>query len=215
VRAVPADWLHELARYSDDRGIVRHVHAAEQPQELEECQAEHGCSPIELLHRTGFLGPRTSVVHGIHVSDRDVALLAATDTIVVTCPTTEGNLGDGHFPAMRLLEAGVRIAIGSDSQVRIDPFEECRELETNARRESLSRSGPLAHFDGELWAELVRNGAASLGIDGAGTIEIDRDHPDLAGVSDADLPWALATCLSAGAVVPARAPATPRRSSPS
>ena len=37
-------------------GLVRHVHAHEQPRELEECRAEHGCSPIELLDRTGFLG---------------------------------------------------------------------------------------------------------------------------------------------------------------
>ena len=50
-------------------GVVRHVHAAEQPRELEECRAEHGCSPIELLDRTGFLGPLCSVVHGIYVSD--------------------------------------------------------------------------------------------------------------------------------------------------
>ena len=41
----------------------------EQPRELDECRAEHGCSPIELLQRTGFLSDRTTVVHGIHVDD--------------------------------------------------------------------------------------------------------------------------------------------------
>ena len=45
VRAVPAEWLEAIARYSDERELVRHVHASEQPRELEECQAEHGCSP--------------------------------------------------------------------------------------------------------------------------------------------------------------------------
>jgi formimidoylglutamate deiminase len=199
VRAVPAEWLTEIARYADDRGLVRHVHAAEQPRELEECAAEHGCSPIELLHRTGFLGPRTSVVHATHVSDRDVALLADTQTLVVVCPTTEGNLGDGHPPALRLAEAGVRLAIGSDSNVRIDPFEEVRELETNARRESLSRTALLAR-SGDLWGELVRNGAASLSLDATPSIDVDLDHPQLAGVAEDDLPWALATCASASVV---------------
>ena len=135
VRAVPADWLREIAAYADAHGLVRHIHAHEQPRELEECQAEHGCSPIELLHRTGFLGERTTVVHAIHVDDRDISLLAETGTIVATCPTTEGNLGDGHFPALRYRDAGVRMAIGSDSNVVVDPFEEVRELETGARRE--------------------------------------------------------------------------------
>ena len=202
VRAVPADWLRAIARYADARGIPRHIHAAEQPRELEECRDEHGCSPIELLHRTGFLGPRTTVVHATHVSDRDVALLAETGTIVCVCPTTEANLGDGHAPAMRLAEAGVRLAIGSDSNVRIDPFEEARELETDARREALSRAALLERFGGDLWGELARNGAASIGIgsDPPAPIGVDRAHPDLHGVRDEDLPRALATCASAGVV---------------
>ena len=63
---------------------------------------------------------------------------------MVSCPTTEGNLGDGYLPAMAYAEAGVPLAIGSDSQVRIDPFEEARELETGSRRERQLRAGLLA-----------------------------------------------------------------------
>jgi formimidoylglutamate deiminase len=163
VRAVPASWLPAIAAYADRHGLVRHVHAHEQRRELEQCQAEHGCSPIELLDRTGFLGARTSVVHGIHVSAADVAILARTGTIVVSCPTTEGNLGDGYPPAMTLHEAGVPLAIGSDSQVRIDPFEEARELETGSRRERELRSGLLAAV-GDLWGSLVSVGRRSLGL---------------------------------------------------
>ena len=173
VRAVPAAWLEAIAAYADGHGLVRHVHAHEQPRELEECRAEHGVSPIELLHRTGFLGPRTSVIHAIHVEDRDLAMLADTGSIVVSCPTTEGSLGDGHFPALRHLDAGVRIAIGSDSNVRVDPFEEVRELETLARRERRTRHALLARH-GDLWAEIAAAGAASLGIDGRGD---DRRRP--------------------------------------
>jgi cytosine/adenosine deaminase-related metal-dependent hydrolase len=212
VRAVPEDWLREIAAYSEARRIVRHVHAAEQPRELEQCEAEHGCSPIELLHRTGFLGPLASVVHGIHVSERDVALLAETGTTVVSCPTTEGNLGDGFPPALAYRDAGVPLAIGTDENLVLDPFEEVRELETLARRERRTRHALLAHH-GDLWAEVARAGATSLGLDGAGTIEIDRDHPSLRGVADEDVPRALATCASAGVVLtPARA--RPARGAP-
>jgi formimidoylglutamate deiminase len=129
-------------------------------------------------------------------------LIAASDSIVVSCPTTEGNLGDGFLPAMAYRDAGVRLAIGSDSQVRVDPFEEARELETGARRERQTRHALLA-ASGDLWGELARNGRASLGLDGseAATIEVDLDHPDLRGVREEDLPFALATCASAGVVV--------------
>ena len=201
VRAVPESWLERIAAYAEERGLVRHVHASEQEREVEQCLAEHGCSPIALLARTGFLGPRTSVVHGIHVDDEDVRLLASTGTIVVSCPTTEGNLGDGHFPALRYRDAGVRIAIGSDSQVRIDPFEEARELETGARRQGKTREGLLAAY-GDLWGELVRSGAASLGLD-TGTlpqVELDLSHASLRGVAPESLPLAIATCAAADAV---------------
>jgi formimidoylglutamate deiminase len=204
VRAVGADWLREIAGYAIAQRLALHVHAHEQRRELAECEAEHGCSPIELLHRTRFLGEHTSVIHAVHVSDRDVALLAESGTTVVSCPTTEGNLGDGHLPAMRLHDAGVPLAIGSDSQVRIDPFEEARELETGARRERQTRHALLA-ATGDLWAALARNGLRSLGLpEGtASAIVVDREHPDLRGVPDDDLAAALATCASAAVVTQA------------
>jgi formimidoylglutamate deiminase len=209
VRAVPASWLREIAAYADRHELVRHIHAAEQRLELAQCEAEYGCSPIELLDRTGFLGPRTSVVHAIHVSDDDIDRLAQSDSIVVTCPTTEANLGDGILPGLRYRDAGVRLAIGTDEQTRIDPFEELRELETLARREGQTRDALLAAAGGDLWGVTVANGRASLGLpdaaptgpSGDGTIVVDRDDPELARVHDDDLPWALATCASASVVV--------------
>ncbi len=209
VRAVPASWLGPIAAYADEHRLPRHVHAQEQRRELIECEAEHGCSPIALLERAGFLGPATSIIHGVHVSDADVDALARTGTIVVSCPTTEGNLGDGYLPAMRYRAAGVRMAIGSDSQVRVDPFEEARELETLARRERELRFGLLSGApDGDLWAELAANGRASLGLSDGPRVGIDVDHPQLAGIARDDLSRALATCASA-AVVADPAPAPP------
>jgi formimidoylglutamate deiminase len=203
VRAVPSPWLEAIASYAERHRLVRHVHAHEQRRELAECQAEHGCSPIELLERTGFLGPAASVIHGIHVSPAEVEILARTGTTVVSCPTTEGNLGDGYLPAMAYAHAGVPLAIGSDSQVRIDPFEEARELETGSRRERQLRAGLLAAV-GDLWEALCRNGYRSLGLDAdlaqQARIALDLEHPDLNGIDAEDLPLALVTCASAAVV---------------
>ena len=119
---------------------------------------------------------------------------------MISCPTTEGNLGDGYLPALRYRAAGVPIAIGTDSQVRLDPFEEARELETGARREGLTRHGLLA-ATGDLWGSLVDAGRDSIGLSGPrAEIEIDAAHPDLAGVGREDLAYALATCASSAIV---------------
>jgi formimidoylglutamate deiminase len=105
---------------------------------------------------------------------------------------------------MALNAAGVPLAIGSDSQVRIDPFEEARELETGSRRERQLRSGLLAAV-GDLWQELASNGRRSLGLGeghpiGPGVIEVDLEHPDLRGIELRDLPLALVASASAGVV---------------
>jgi formimidoylglutamate deiminase len=93
----------------------------------------------------------------------------------------------------------VRLAIGSDANVRIDPFEETRELETTARRLGISRNALLAHY-GDLWGELQRNGAASLGVSGQRVLEVDVGHPSIRGVAESDLPYALATCAEPGII---------------
>ena len=123
-------------------GLVLHVHADEQPREIEECLAEHGLRPIELLAETGCLGPRTTIVHGDARRRRASSTSSPTHGArVCVCPTTEANLGDGFPPARAdLLERGIALCIGSDSNVRIDPLEELRELEGIARRQALRRN---------------------------------------------------------------------------
>jgi formimidoylglutamate deiminase len=127
VRAVPRGWLEEIGRYAHREDLRPHIHAGEQPREIEECMAEHGMRPIELLARTGFLGTGTTIVHATHAGERELDLLSEHDASVCACPTTEGNLGDGFLPAQEILERNLRLSVGSDSHVRIDPFEELRE----------------------------------------------------------------------------------------
>src|SRR5438045_7823610 len=75
VRACPRDWLEELGRYAAEQELPLHVHVDEQPREIEECLAEHGVRPVELLAETGCLGPRATVVHATHADGRELALL--------------------------------------------------------------------------------------------------------------------------------------------
>jgi formimidoylglutamate deiminase len=184
VRACPPDWLEEIGRYADREGLVLHVHADEQPREIEESKAEHGVRPIELLAQTGCLGPRTTVVHATHADDHELDLLAEAGARVCICPTTEANLGDGFAPFGRLRERGIGICIGSDSNVRIDPLEELRELETSARRLTLRRevcdAGTLLCFGAD-------EGAAALGLDAWPDTAVDLEHMSLRGVSGEDV----------------------------
>jgi formimidoylglutamate deiminase len=161
VRACPREWLEELGRYAAEHELPLHIHADEQPREIEECLAEHGLRPIELLDACGCLGPRTTIVHATHANGAELDLLATARSRVCACPTTEADLADGFLPVERLLHRGIEICIGSDSNVRIDPNEELRELDWIARRQS----GRRDVFTPEALLEIgTENGARSLGL---------------------------------------------------
>ena len=199
VRACPRDWLEAIGAYAARESVPLHVHAAEQPREVEECVAEHGRRPIELLHDTGCLRPHTTVVHATEASNSELDLLAETEARVCLCPTTEANLGDGFAPVERLLERGIGICIGSDSNVRIDPLEELREIEAIARRASGRRG--VVPLDTLLCAG-ADEGAAALGLDEWPGIEVDTSHPSLAGTDGCDLLAAVVFGCSADVVAP-------------
>jgi formimidoylglutamate deiminase len=188
VRACPSDALGELGRYAEDHALPLHVHADEQPREIDECVAEHGLRPVELLEREGCLGPHTTVVHATHADGHELDLLRRAGARISVCSTTEANLGDGFLPVARVLHRGIGLCIGSDSNVRIDPLEELRELEGIARRQTGKRGViPVA--------SLLRagrdEGAAALGLDTWPDAVIDLDHPQLRGVDDESLYEAL------------------------
>jgi formimidoylglutamate deiminase len=103
---------------------------------------------------------------------------------VCACPTTEANLGDGFLPVERLCTRTIGMCIGSDSNVRIDPLEELRELEGIARRQAGRRNviscESLLSFGSD-------EGAGALGLDSWPEAEIDLSHPQLEGVDESDV----------------------------
>jgi formimidoylglutamate deiminase len=182
VRACPADALRELGRYADEHELPLHVHADEQPREIDECLAEHGLRPIEVLAREGCLGPHSTVVHATHADGGELDLLRDSSSRICVCPTTEANLGDGFLPVARVCHRDIELCIGSDSNVRIDPLEELRELEGIARRQTGKRG--VISVDA-----LIRSGteagASALGLDTWPEAIVDLDHPQLRGVDEA------------------------------
>jgi formimidoylglutamate deiminase len=200
VRACPADWLEEIGRYAARERLPLHVHADEQPREIEECLAEHGVRPIELLDRAGCLGPRTTVVHATHANGDELDLLGDSGARVCACPTTEANLGDGFLAVERVLTRGIGLCVGSDSNVRIDPLEELRELEGIARRQAgrrnvISVESLLCYGSDE--------GAAALGLEHWADVAVDLGHPSLRGVEEGDVFAAVVLGCSADVLAPA------------
>ena len=177
VRAVPADQLPTVVRAAAGRPL--HVHLSEQPAENDACRACYGSTPTRLLDKVGALGPSTTAVHAVHVTDEDVALLGSTGTSVCACPSTEADLADGVGPFRRLRDAGSPLCLGSDQHVMTDLIGEARLLEGGERL----TSGERGRFSpAELQAALTTDGHRSLGWSDAGSLAPGR-RADLVAVA--------------------------------
>ena len=210
LRAVTPEEMGHVVRLVAP-GAPVHIHAAEQTREVDECFAWSRMRPVEWLLTQASVDASWCIVHATHMTEKEVAALAASGAVAGLAPTTEADLGDGTFPGAAYLAADGRFGVGSDSNTIIDPFAELRQLEWSQRMRARRRNvlGP----DGDqtlgtmLWARAAQGGAQAVGQP-VGTLEVGR-RADLVVLNTSDPALAEQTAediLDAAIFGPARMP---------
>jgi cytosine/adenosine deaminase-related metal-dependent hydrolase len=92
--------------------------------------APYGTTGIRKLAENGLLGPRVVAAHCVHVDDDEITLLTEHDVAVAHCPRSNALLGCGIAPLRALVEAGIRVGIGTDSPASTPSFDLFDELRT-------------------------------------------------------------------------------------
>jgi formiminoglutamate deiminase len=191
VRAVPPSWLKHLHAYAVEHALPFHMHVAEQAREVDECVAETGRRPVELLADGGLLDERFVAVHATVLEPHEALLLGEARSFACICATTERDLGDGLPNITALRQAGARLCTGVDSHVITDPFEDLRALETHERlrrRQRVTYQPEGESLAAQLWREGSTVGAEACGFeDAGGEIAIDTTDLSLALVDEEHL----------------------------
>jgi cytosine/adenosine deaminase-related metal-dependent hydrolase len=124
-----------------------------------------GCSPVQFLDESGFLGAHVLAVHGVQMTRADLARLAARDATLVTCPRSNRYTGAGDPPLADFYASGVRIAVGTDSLASAPDLNVFAEL-------AVMRALAPEIAARALLESATRHGARALGFDADyGTIE--------------------------------------------
>jgi formimidoylglutamate deiminase len=198
LRAVAISQLRELAQ-ALPAGRPLHIHIAEQQLEVRQCLEATGRRPVDYLLDEAAIDARWCLVHATHLSDAEIARLAASGAVAGLCPTTEANLGDGIFALEAFIGAGGRFGIGSDSHVSQSPVEELRWLEYGQRlaqqRRNVAVHGEQRDVAAFLWQRALQGGAQAagrrLGLLAPGRradlLVLDSDHPNLDGLDASDV----------------------------
>lgn len=166
-RQAPPEVYAEARRFADRYGVGLYTHVAETPAEVDGVKRDHGYRPVELLHRVGFAGPDTVLVHCVYLSKREIRLLASSGTNVVHCPSNHMKLAKGVSPVPALLAAGVNVALGIDTMD--DMFADMRQ---EVLLQGLHNSNPAVLGADVALAMATRGGSTALGMGGElGTVE--------------------------------------------
>lgn len=126
----------------------------------------------------GLLGSRTVLGHCIHLSDDEIARLAATDSVVAHCPTSNLFVNSGIMPLDRLLAAGLRVGLASDvaGGPELDMWRVMRCAIESQKARSFYNDGVRVPSAAEVFHLATLGGAAALGKESLiGTLDVGKD----------------------------------------
>lgn len=191
---VSPEGLKEARAIADEHGALFHTHCSETRTEVERTKERFGCTPVEHLDRLGILDGPVALAHCVHLSDEDLDRLAASDAVVLHNPLSNLKLGSGIAPIDRMLERGIRVAIGTDGPVSSNDLDMWIAMRFAGLLQRGARRNPVLTPARRIVRMATSEGAAGLGLgDRVGSIEpgkradlvlIDLDRPHLTPLFD-------------------------------
>ena len=109
-----AETLEHCVAASEGLDTGFHIHAAEGLSDQEDSLRKSGKRVVERLHDAGILGPKSILVHCVHVDAWEMEILRDTGTWVTHQPRSNMNNAVGVAPVETMLRGGVKVGMGND-----------------------------------------------------------------------------------------------------
>jgi cytosine/adenosine deaminase-related metal-dependent hydrolase len=188
--------LKETKRAAQERALIIHMHTAQSLSELHESLQRYGKTAVQYLHDIGFLDDRVILTHVLYTTlnplsgyprndDRDIRLLAESQTTVAHCPVlySRGVRGEGMLRSFgQYLRLGCNMTLGTDTF----PMDMIREMRCAAIMGKLADLDPLAVTARDVFNAATLGAARALGRDDLGRLatgaKADIVIVDLTGV---------------------------------
>jgi len=167
--------LKRICTLANELELNVHMHIHETEFEVSDAKKKNGQRPLTRLNELGLLNPSLQAVHMTQLQDEEIDLLAATGSHVIHCPESNMKLASGICPVTQLLDAGINIALGTDSASSnndLDMFGEMRSAAMLAKINNMDATALSAEHALQM---ATINGAKALGIDDiTGSLEIGK-----------------------------------------
>ncbi|MTI94291.1 MAG: amidohydrolase [Firmicutes bacterium] len=185
--------LGQVIAAARDLKLPLQIHLCETRKEVEDSLADYGKTPVEYVHDLGLFEVPVLAAHCVHVSERDIQLLADYDVRVAHNPGSNLKLGSGIAPLPALLAKGITVGLGTDGAASNNNLDMLRELRLAALLHKGTAEDPTLISADTALAMATEHGARALFLDSLGKLEpgmkadmtlIDMDRPHLVPDSD-------------------------------
>jgi len=184
--------LTRLGRFRDTRQAIYHIHLSENHEEVQTCQKQYGCTPVQHLEKLGLLDSRVLAAHCVILDDTDMELLAKKRVKVAHCLQSNMKLASGIAPLVRMADSGICISLGTDGPASNNGVDMFAEMNSVAKVHKAVCMEPTVMDDTRTIRAATIGGAAALSAsDMIGSLEegkkadcivIDLNQPHLTPV---------------------------------
>jgi 5-methylthioadenosine/S-adenosylhomocysteine deaminase len=153
-------------------GVPISIHVSESPYELQYSQDTYGKTSIELYESIGFFEGPTIAAHVVWPTDKEIPILAERKVGVIHNPTSNMKIASGIAPVAAMLDAGVRVGLGTDGAASNNDLDMWEEMRLASLLQKVDRMNPEV-----LPATTVLGMATSGGAEATGSRQARRPHP--------------------------------------
>ncbi len=167
--------LQRLGTLAAEHNCPYVIHLSENAEEVAVCRERYGCTPVEHLDRLGLLNERTLAVHCVIMSEQDINTLAQYGVKVSHCPESNMKLASGEPPAVKMLDAGITLGLGTDGSASNNDVDMFGEMNTVAKLHKVINMDPTAmNAETTLHAATLGGAACLQAANEIGTLAVGK-----------------------------------------
>jgi len=168
-------------------GVPISIHVSESPFELQYAQDTYGMTSIEAYESIGFFDGPTIAAHVVWPTDKEIPILVDRKVGVIHNPTSNMKIASGIAPIAEMLEAGVRIGLGTDGAASNNDLDMWEEMRLASLLQKVDRMDPEVLPASTVLGMATIGGATAIGLgDKVGSLEIGK-RADLIQVAFEDV----------------------------
>ncbi len=172
-----------------DHDLIMHIHLSETENEVNECiERRGGKTPVEYFDSLGLFDGPVLAAHSVWLTDNDYQILKSKNVTVASNPISNLKLVSGICDVKKLMDNGIRVAIGTDSSTSNNSLDFFEEIKTFALLAKLKSGDPAFMTPKQALYAATRAGALAQGRKTSGLIKegyradlivVDTDVPNM------------------------------------